>query len=120
MSGFNLQFCQKLMRIDRNMENFVMKNLIPKFLLVGNKEIAANLIKDMVDDPIFEVNRLMYSALIANDVSDLPENYNKLSVQKVSHYLGSICPLHLAALNPNLEILKRLLNMVAGNINAKY
>lgn len=54
----------------------------------------------------------MYDALIADDLKQLPENYNKLSVNKVSYKFGGITALHTAAVNPNLEILKRLLNIV--------
>lgn len=54
----------------------------------------------------------MYDALLAQDVKELPENYNKLSVTKVTFYFKNICALHTASVNPNLEILKKLLNMV--------
>lgn len=50
----------------------------------------------------------------APTLKDLPENYNKLSVTKTTQKFGNITALHLAALNENSEILKKLLDMVAA------
>ena len=41
------------MKIDKNMENFVLSKLLYKLLLAGKRDIAAHLIKNMIDDPIF-------------------------------------------------------------------
>lgn len=62
----------------------------------------------------------MYAVLIAETVNDLPNNYNKLSIRKVSNRLGNITPLHLAALNPNLDIIKTLLNKLGSDQNYKF
>ena len=70
------------------------------------------IIKPFIDDPMYQVNKLIYSCLFAEDIKDLPDNYNKLSVNKIATKFGNICALHTASLNPNLEILKRLLNMI--------
>lgn len=62
----------------------------------------------------------MHAVLLAKDLKDLPENYNKLSVLKQSAKFNGIVPLLTAALNPNLDILKRLLNMISGNANDRF
>ena len=62
----------------------------------------------------------MYAVLIADTVNDLPNNYNKLLIRKVSNRLGNITPLHLGALIPNLDILKTLLNKLGSDHNYKF
>ena len=92
-----------------------------KLLLAGRVDLAIPIIEKYIDDPLAQVTRFMFAALTAKSVEDLPEgNFNKLSVVKVTPKFGNISALHLAALNPNLEILKKLLNMVTANANSKH
>jgi hypothetical protein len=108
-----------LMGLDLEIKEMFESSLLRKFLLAGKVDIAQNIMKPHIDDPLYQVNKLMYEAMIAQDIKDLPANFNKLSVMKISPKFGSITPLHTAALNPNLEILKKLLNMVVNDKNAK-
>ncbi|CDW74196.1 ankyrin repeat-containing protein [Stylonychia lemnae] len=116
MEKLDYEFIQKIIKLDVSMKTFVNNTLIQKLLINNKVEIVEKLIAPVVNDPLFQVNQLLYATLVAQDLNQLPKNYNKLSVNKTSVF-GGISSLHSAALNPNLEILKRLLVMIKSNDN---
>eukprot|EP00347_Sterkiella_histriomuscorum_P008908 403343282 len=120
MQSLKYEHFEKLMALDKNMHDFVINQLVQKLLIHGKREIAEKIIKLFVDDPLYQVNKLMHQVILANDLKDLPDNYNKLSVLKKSDKFSGIIPLHSAALNPNIEILKKLMNMISSDKNQKY
>ena len=93
--------------------------MLQKLAIAGKTDILIHLLTPVVDDPTFMLNKLMLSALSVEDIQELPEHSNKLSVAKQSPTLENISALHLASLNPNPEILKKLIKMLGDDQKAK-
>ena len=78
---------------------------------VGDRQLTAYVIKDLVKLPNYGFNELHYSALGEySPGTKLPE-FKSVSVAKKATANLGITPLHFACINPNVEVLAQLLDV---------
>jgi rRNA pseudouridine-1189 N-methylase Emg1 (Nep1/Mra1 family) len=81
MKSVTVEHIKELMKIDKPMRE-LFEGHLRYFMLAGRRDIVKMILEPVIDDPIYQVNKLMVSVLYAETIKDLPENYNKLSVLK--------------------------------------
>ena len=74
--------------------------------LTGNRELAASLIAPKIKYENYGFNKLHLDVL---KLDKLTEKYATQSITKKATSENNVTPLHFAAINPNTEVLKKLL-----------
>eukprot|EP00347_Sterkiella_histriomuscorum_P014218 403361718 len=111
MPNIKYEHFEKLMSLEDIMHDFVKYQIVQKLLIHGKLEIAEKIIQSIIDDPDHYVNKLTHYAILSKQ-SSIPKKYKKSLLFKQSDGLIGIYPMHAAALNPNINILKKILYMM--------
>ena len=75
--------------------------------LTGNRALVAALLEPQVQHENYGFNKLHLDVL---KLDSLTEKYPTVSITKKSQSACHVTPLHLACINPNVEVLRTLLN----------
>jgi ankyrin repeat protein/predicted DNA-binding WGR domain protein len=100
---------EKFLGFFPNFENqFIYK--LSQILRSGNIEVGSFLLDRALKNDGYGVSEYFKLALIAKKVADL-KDMKKINCPKKAYGIGNFTPIHCAAMNPNADILKHILEM---------
>lgn len=98
-----------------HLKHQLLYNTVQKAVVMGNLSLSKALMKYCVDSDGYNLNEFHYLALAAQSVEEIA-HIKRMNVTKKSlSSFRDITPIHCAAINPNGDILKYMLE-VCGDI----
>jgi ankyrin repeat protein len=98
---------QVLYKLNPNLENS-LNVLVFEAVRAGNRAIAYEMVKNLVKFPNWGFNQLHADVLAKK--KDLADKIHRASVTKKANTNKNVTPLHFACINPDVSVLKTLLD----------
>ena len=108
MHNLQSETLQAVAQMCPNFEYTLKENFI-EAVRYGNLNVCRFLMSNMYRKSQYGFNKLHFHAIMTEEGEDFPIEVKKISISRASIF-GSLTPVHLAAINPNMKVIEALLD----------